>query len=178
MKKLFVSVIQLIMSALLITGSVSAQKNMARASVATSQPIDTELNTTSAKAGADLKDIHARAIRNFNEQYKGATNVRWHNGEKAILASFEENGHRTTVVYYKNGRWLHTLINYNESQLSEHVKSIVKSNFRNYDITWVTEVHEGDKIMYFVNLENERKFRQVVVCNDEIGIYKDFKKSR
>jgi len=181
MKKLFISVIQLFMSVLLISGTANAQRNMA--SVATSQPLDPEVSSHenisgTVKGGADLKDINTKAIRNFDQKYKDAVNVRWFNSGKVIVAAFEANGQRTTAVYYKNGTWLHTMISYDESELSDHIKSIVKSNFRNYDITWITEVHESDKIMYFVNLENEKKFRQVVVCNDEIGIYKDLNKSR
>jgi hypothetical protein len=182
MKKLFLSCIQLLMTALLVTGSASAQKTMAKASAETSLPLNpdasfTEGSNEAVKSGSATKDIPVRAIRNFNRDYGSANNVKWHSSEKTNVASFNQNGISNTVVYLKNGRWLHTLLNYDETNLPEGVRSIIKENFRNYEITWVTEVHEANKVMYFVNIQNDRRFKQVYVCNDEFGIYKDYKLS-
>ena len=182
MKKLFLSCIQLLMSALLITGSASAQRTIS-ASVTTGQPGNSESSLTTsvnetAKAGADIKDIHVRAVKNFNRQYKDARDVKWLNADKTIMASFEKDGIHNRVIYYKNGRWLHTILSYDPSRLPEPVREIIKSNFRNYDITWVTEVQERNNVFHFVNIENEKSFKQIAVCDDRFSIYKNFRKVR
>ena len=182
MKKLFLSCIQLLMSALLITGSASAQRTIS-ASVTTGQPVESETSATknineTAKAGADIKDIHVRAVKNFNRQYKDVRDVKWSNADKTIMATFEKDGVQNRVIYYKNGRWLHTILSYEPSRLPEPVREIIRSNFRNYDITWVTEIQERDKVFHFVNIENAKSFKQIAVCDDRFRIYKDLKKIR
>jgi hypothetical protein len=181
MKQVFLSGIQLLLSVLLITGTASAQKTLAKNTVVKTQPFEssesvTENSDETIRTATDVTGIHVRAVKNFNRDYKNVTNAKWYNSAKTIVASFNEGGKSNTVVYYKNGRWLHTLINYDESHLAEDVRSLINENFDKFKITWVTEVHEADKVMYFVNIENEKRFKQVYVCNGEFGIYKDYRK--
>ena len=181
MKKVFLSSIQLLLSVLLITGLASAQKTLAKNTVVKTQPFETseslsEKSDETIRTATDISGIHVRAIKNFNRDYKNATDARWYTSGKTIVARFNEDGKSNTVVYLKNGRWLHTLINYDESHLAENVRSLIKQNFAKFDITWVTEVHEADKVIYFLNIENEKRFKQVFVCDGEFGIYKDYRK--
>jgi hypothetical protein len=178
MKKLFLSYIRLIMAVLLITGSASAQRT-----ISASLPGQTEATLTTApgeaaKAEADIKDINVRAVKSFNKQYKDARNVKWSNADKTIMAYFENDGVQNRVIYLKNGRWLHTLLSYGPARLPESVRDIVESNFRNYNIGWITEVQGPENVIYFVNIENAKYFRQVAVCNENFSIYKTLRKTQ
>ena len=176
MKKLFLSCIQFMVSVLLITGSASAQPT-----ISASVPGQPEANLSAgetAKTRTDIKDINVRAVRSFSRQYKDARDVKWSNADKTITAYFKKDGIQNRVIYLKNGRWLHTLLSYEPARLSESVRDIIEANFRNYDITWITEVHTPGNVIHFVNIENENFFKQVAVWDDKFNIYKDFRKPR
>ena len=170
----------MLLSALLITGNLNAQKNLLRAAVNLEIMSDTNAReenvAESAPRGLAPEAVNTRALKDFNRNYKNATNVHWYNAGKGTVAIFKENSKQTRVVYYPNGRWLHTLFTYGESELSDNLKSIIKNKYPKYSITAITEVHEGDKVFHFINLENDKDYKQLIAYLDEVWIHKQFKK--
>jgi len=182
MKKFFPLTVIWIFAICLLTGSVKAQKDLSTASIEKIQTIEPFVATATFPAGIikaddDLSNINIRAIRDFSKQYKHATNVQWSNHGKVITASFKENDIQNTVVYLKNGRWLHTLIRYDATHLNDEVKSLVTNTYKNFEITGVTEVHEANLVAYFINIESPKEIKVVIAHDGDVGVYKAFKKS-
>ena len=174
MKKLLLSPVLFLLSAVLIAGNLKAQKNLAGASVTNSEATSANPSTEISKAAP--KDINVRSINDFNRNYKNAANVQWHKTGEVTTASFNENGRITRVMYLPDGRWLHTMISYDKSQLPDDVKSQVERSFRKYTIHSVTEIHERDMVFYHINIENDKYFKNLIAYQDAVWVHNQFRK--
>ena len=174
MKKLLLSAVLLFVSIAMIVPKVNAQSNEPKASFKNVSVSNSE--TGDAKILAPSSKAEIRAFKNFNKNYKNAGNVSWYYSGKILVASFSENKIQKRVMYFDNGHWLRTLVSYDESQLPDYVKSMVKRNYPKFAITGITEVHERDMIAYFVNLENENEIKQVISYEDQVWTHKQFRK--
>jgi hypothetical protein len=124
----------------------------------------------------NIIDVNARALKDFNKQYKSADNVKWYLSGNVTCAAFEKANARHTVVYLKNGRWLHTLINYGPENLDASTASLVKNKYLGFEIRWITEVHEADKVSYFIKVESDKQIKELIVYDGEVWVNKEFKK--
>ena len=188
MKNFFLLTVKFIFAVWFLTGTLKAQKSVqdqkdiSTDSVGKIQSMEPFVPTvtfpkTIVKPDDDLSNINSKAIRNFSKHYKHATNVYWSNQGKVITASFKEKGIQHTVFYLKNGRWLHTFIRYDATHLNDEVKSLVTNTYKNFDIAWVTEVHEGNMVSYFINIESPKEIKVVIAYDGTVAVYKEFKKS-
>ena len=132
--------------------------------------------STSAKTDRELANINQRSLKYFANRYGNAKDVRWYASDKLNVASFSDGGKSNKVVFHNNGKWLHTLINYDETLLNDAIRNRVKKEFRNYSISWVTEVHEKDMVVHFVKIENERHIKELIVYDGEIMLHKSLYK--
>jgi len=174
MKKLLLSPVLFLLSAVLIAGNLKAQKNLASASAPNSEANGANPSTEISKS--NLKDINVRSINDFNRNYKNAANVQWHKSGEVTTASFKDNDRITRVMYLPDGRWLHTMISYDESQLPDDVKNMVERKFRKFTIHSVTEIHERDMVFYHINIENDKYYKQLIAYQDEVWVQNQYKK--
>jgi hypothetical protein len=180
MKKSVLYIVAIFLSALLITGASNAQNLLLTSVIKSENILDTfarENNfAKSATSALPLEAVNSKVLKDFNRNYKDAKNVKWFNAGKGTIACFKEKDIQTRVVYYPNGRRLHTLMTYGESELSDNLKSRIKEKYAKYSVTCVTEVHEGDKVFYFINIETSKDFKQLIAYLDEIWVHKQFQK--
>jgi hypothetical protein len=120
--------------------------------------------------------INQKAIKSFNRNYSTKAAVKWLDLGNMQEAYFVDNGKQNRVYYKPNGRWFRTLTSYDGSLLNSDIKSLVMHNFSNYEITTVTEVHEGIMHAYFVNIETAKDFKQVIVYEGEVWVHKQYRK--
>ena len=131
------------------------------------------------KANLKAAKAQLKITTGFSKRFKNATAVIWNNEEKAIVANFKEDGQSTRVVYDKKGNWIYTIVTYfNEELLPQNVRKLVHANYFDFNITLVQEINQGGVLVYSVQIEDDRQFKQVLVCNDEITLYKEFTKSK
>ena len=126
----------------------------------------------SSVGAREFGNIHFKAIADFNKKYKKAADAKWYISGKLHVASFNDEGKHYTAVYHDNGKWLHTMINYNPAQLSDNIREIVEKKFSKYSITWVTEVHEGDMVSYFIKIQNEKRIKDLIVYDGQVAVHK------
>jgi hypothetical protein len=173
MKKLLLFAFFLSASLVMTYTNVNAQPNQLKGSFSSiSVPHSEvgELKTTLSTKG------ESRALKNFSQNYKKAGNVSWHYSGKILVATFSEGNTKKRVMYLNSGQWLRTLIQYDESELSDYVKSMVKRNYSKFDITGITEVHEKDIIAYFINIEDVKEIKQVIAYEDQVWTHMQFRK--
>lgn len=173
MKKIFSSSAILLASTFLVAISLHAQKSVSKPSF---KNVDTNLSTETENTGAEKSVINSKALKSFNRNYKTSANVNWAISGELIQASFKEDGKQNRVFYRPNGRWFRTIITYDETLLKRYIKSLVKRNYWKYDITTVTEVHEGGMDCYFINIETAKDFKQVIVYDGEVFVHKEYTK--
>jgi hypothetical protein len=114
----------------------------------------------------DVKDINAKAIRDFNVRFGGASNALWFSDNNGFTTYFVKDGYGDRVFYDKKGHWEYSLIFYNEDKLPRDVRSAVKSTYFDMAITLVEEVQTTDSKVYIIHLEDKANIK-ILKANDQ-----------
>ena len=115
----------------------------------------------------------------FNKYFNGASGIKWNTEETATVATFQKDEKSTRVVYNKSGKRVYSIVSYfNEGQMPAEIRAKVKSAYEDFDITMVQELYESGILVYLVHLEDSRNLKQVLICDDELTLYRDYKKCR
>ena len=133
------------------------------------------MDTTSNKF-IDSWDVHSRALRLFEKDYKNAGKVNWFVIDDGYLAKFTVDGVINKVYYRKNGHWVGSTQQYNEVRLPKEVRHIIRSNYYDFDINTVVEIETVGKIAYYVVMHNSMEWLKVRVMDREIEELERFKK--
>lgn len=172
MKKLFYSAAVVLTATFFVSTTSSAQ----RIPEASFKSTGSDAFSGIPSAGVAEPVINNKALKSFNRNFKTSADVKWSVSGELIQAFFNEAGKQTRVFYRSNGKWFRTISSYDQSLLDNYIKSIVKRNYLNYDISCVIEVHEGNMNCYFVNIEKGKDFKQVIVYDGEVFLHQEFEK--
>lgn len=190
MKKLILMIVSGVVYTSLMTGSATAQKAInasfgtPSASTSNDKTIDaTAVNPTDKTAVKEMKanlkaaKANLKVTNDLEKNFKGATNMTSYSEDKVIVAKFNMGEKSARVVYDKRGNWLYSVITYFEAQLPADIKAQVRAEYRDFNITMVQEISQGNiSGLYKVFLENDTQLKQVLVYNNEITVYEDFNK--
>jgi hypothetical protein len=170
MKKLFSSSAILLLATMFNPGSLTAQKN--------SEPLfrDAPKIESPANPGAEKVMVNSKALKSFSRNFKTSAEVKWSTSGDMIQAYYKENGKQSRVFYNPKGRWVRTIVTYDESQLNKYIKSLVKRDYWKYDISCVIEAREGAMHCYFINIETAKDFKQLIVYDGEVFVHQEFQK--
>ena len=135
------------------------------------------MDTTSNKL-IDSWDVHSRALRLFEKDYKTAEKVNWFVIDDGYLAKFTADGVLNKVYYGKKGNWIGSTQQYNEVRLPKEVRHIVRSNYYDFDINTVVEINTIGKVAYYVVMHNSTEWLKLRVMDREIEELERFKKSK
>lgn len=158
-----------IAAAFLLTLSLQSEPANSQTSMKYVTPAEPE-------AKPETSGINKKAIKSFGRDYATTAPVKWFDFGNMQEAYFVEDGKQNRVYYKPNGRWFRTLTSYDGSLLESDIKSLVTQNFRNYQITNVTEVREGIMLAYFINIDAPKEFKQLIVYEGEVWVHQQFKK--
>jgi hypothetical protein len=141
----------------------------------TSSSTDAKTTKELRKAARETKQF-ARTTKLFARDFENASNVQWSSSNNGHTASFTKNDIKTIAWYSKGGKLQYTMLTYGADKLPAAEQEVIKSEYGDYDITLVNEVHQDDITVYVVHLENKHNFKQVTVCNGATNIYRAYRK--
>jgi hypothetical protein len=125
----------------------------------------------------DAKKNNARAIKDFQTRFGAETEARWYVNENGFESYFVKDGYGDRACYDKKGRWLYSLIFYNEDKLPRDIRTAVKSIYFDMAITLVEEVQCPDGMVYIIHLEDKSNIKTLKVSKDgEIEIMQELTK--
>ena len=129
---------------------------------------------------ANLKAAKAnlRVTTHFSKNFKNASAVTWNTEEEFIVAKFAIGEKSSKVVYDKRGNWLYNITTFHEDQMPGDIRSLINEEYNGYTISMVQEINKGGITVYVVYLEDYNSYKQILVCNDELTVYKEFEKSK
>ena len=114
----------------------------------------------------DIKDIHVRALKDFQVRFNDAINVVWYTYGDGFMSYFKKDGYGDRAFYNNKGRWQYSVIFYGEDQLPEDVRAAVKSSYFDLAISIVEEVQTNDGKVYIVYLEDKSNIRILKASTD------------
>lgn len=115
--------------------------------------------------------ISSKAISNFNKSYKGIDNAQWFETKQGgSVCRFVVKDEVNRAYYDKKGNWQYTISDYTEKELPEDVRRQVKSTYYDYNISFAQKIDMAiaSKIVYLVQVRNEKDFKTVRVCDGEM----------
>jgi hypothetical protein len=114
----------------------------------------------------DVKNINAKAIKDFNGRFADANNAMWFSDRNGFTTYFIKDGFGDRVFYDKKGHWEYSLIFYSEDKLPRDVRAAVKSTYFDMAITLVEEVQTTEANVYIVHLEDKSNIK-ILKVNDQ-----------
>lgn len=161
---------------------LKAQRMQAHLMSYNSSPIE-EINsfnrsdTTSSRAPF-FWNVHSRALRLFEKDYKNVDKVDWFVIGDGFMAKFTADDISYKVCYNKKGNWVQSTRQYNEAHLPKDVRHIVKSNYYDFDISTVVENNKFGKVSYYVVMSSSTEWLKVSVIEGELLELERFYKSK
>lgn len=110
--------------------------------------------------------INPKAIDDLQIRYRDVNNVEWISNSDGFVSYFTKDGLMNRVYYDKKGRWIFSVLLYNEDRLSKNVRAIVKSRYFDMSITLVEELQFEDHKSFMVYLEDISCIK-IVKVNEE-----------
>jgi hypothetical protein len=135
--------------------------------------------TAGEKASAQVRElatvapmtlVNTRAMRNFVKTYATAVDADWQPmKEGGWQVRFVKDSIRYRVLYSEKGNWLFTLGAYGENKLPRDVRSLVRSTYYDYTISYIDEVSApGQSIVYLVQIRDARGMKVLRVSDGDM----------
>jgi len=122
--------------------------------------------------------IHEKALKDFKNRFSHANDVKWFILPSGYFSYFKTDGGDDRVFYSKKGNWKYTLKFYNEHKLPKEIRAIVRSTYFDYKIRIVEEVDRADRLVYIIQLEDEKTIKNLRVTEDgKMDILSDMDKA-
>ncbi len=102
-------------------------------------------------------DAPPKVLEVFSQTFKNTRDVKWLSNGDEFTAVFFNNDIRTVITYDKNANFLFSKRYYRANNLPLNVLLKINEKFKEKTIENVTEVIEGDTILYSVTVEDEKK---------------------
>ena len=170
MKKIFMAVMATAVLAVAAINNAGAQLEFAKASISELMYFDDSTTNPGVAnySKSDLSTINVRAVKNFQNVFKGA-NASWYRAEDGgYIANFKSGEVKNIVAYNAKGDLHHSILYYGEKQLPADVRASVKSPYWDYSIAGVSEVHIDGQIIYMVLIQGETTIKMIRVCDGEM----------
>jgi len=173
MKKDLLSIVAAGITALLMFGNAGAQSALNNSSTVGTD--FTTANSANIKTGISAADVNFRVLKDFQKRF-ATTNVAWQETDKGYIARFSANSIETMVAYGKHGNWFYTIRRYNEQNLPADIRALVKSTYYDYTFFHIDEVNirEQDNTIYILLLKNNKDFKVVRVCDNEMEVINEY----
>jgi hypothetical protein len=173
MKRIVLSIMTVGIILMMITNDVKAQVAMNNA-VGVNESFGTSESFTGTDA-SPVVNVSFRALKDFGKRF-ATTNATWNELANGYIAEFSDYGIKTVVAYGKKGNWFYTVKRYDEKSLPAEIRSRVKSTYYDYAIIHVDEVRipQLEETVYIVHLKDNKKYRMVRVCGDEMDVMTNF----
>lgn len=178
MKKNLLLHLSLITSLTLLLCNAHAQKNLQKNDFRGSKFMLPPAERTIITTLDGLKELSARAFKNFTRTVKNPSDLRITENEEGIHIYCQVDNIANRIGYTKRGNWQYTMRFYTEEHLPKDVRHHVRSTYYDFNISGVVEVRVGDKIGYVVTLEDKTSWKKVKVVDNEMELMGEWTKSK
>ena len=132
----------------------------------------------SSKEIAYINNVNGKVLKNFYRVFGEKPDARWFRAEEGYVVHFKDSNITTNVYYRQNGTVQYKVNYYAESRLSKDVRHTIKSNFYDYAIVNVSEVHANGAVYYFIKIEDKSSIKTVRVTGQDWEIVETLVKQK
>jgi hypothetical protein len=117
-----------------------------------------------------------RAARDFLKREGDGKDEKWYKIKEGFLAEFNQNECGVMDFYDQRGNWHYSVRTFGENRLPENIRRLVRGTYFDFAISWVKQVNGQKGYSYVVHIENEAAWKEVVVRDGEMTVWKAFDK--
>ncbi|HEY4062730.1 MAG TPA: hypothetical protein VGM30_12565 [Puia sp.] len=117
-----------------------------------------------------LNEINIHAFRHFHRRWPTVAGESWVKSEDGYIVNFIADALHQQAHFDRRGAFLYALKSYSGSKIARDLEGIVKKKYRDYMITVVTEITDGEKTFYLVKIENSADVKTLSVCDGKIEV--------
>lgn len=127
-------------------------------------------STMSAKASK----MAERAFKDFRKSFKNVSSADWTvTAEGGLVASFNENEVKNNVYYSNRGQWLYSIKRYDETQLPQDIRHMVRSTYYDYKIICAEEITAAaasDQTIFLVHIQFGNSSKTLRIADGEMDV--------
>ena len=179
MKQLLIALFALYSFSAMLPNEASAQtsENLDKTKTQIVYPVDT--TEKKALSGVVFSPVMSKATKDFKKSVKYASNERWMESIDGIVVKYEDkNGIKCRVDYDMKGRWIANTRYYGEKELPREIRTWVKLEYLDFAINSVQEITLTDHKVYMIQIHDDNKWVHLRICDGEMDVYNEFKKSK
>jgi hypothetical protein len=121
-----------------------------------------------------INELNAKAYRRFHRRFKDVpAGECWFKYDQGYQVSFELGQHREFAYFDHGGAFLYSLKYYDGKELSKDLVELVKKRFPDYKVDVVTEVNDGQRTFYMLQIMNPEYIKVLTIAEGRIDIIKE-----
>jgi hypothetical protein len=118
-----------------------------------------------------INELSAKAFRRFHRRFREVTTgEHWFKYAQGYQVSFILDQHHEFAYYDPSGGFLYSLRYYNGNELSRDMVAAVKRRFPDYKVDVVTEVNDGLRTFYMLQIMNPDYIKLLTIADGRIDI--------
>jgi hypothetical protein len=121
-----------------------------------------------------INELSAKAFRRFHRRFREVTTGEyWFKHAQGYKVSFMLDQRHQFAYYGPSGIFLYSLKYYDGKELPKDMAAFVKKRFPDYKIDVVTEVNDGQKTFYTLQIMNPDYIKVLTIADGRIDIIKE-----
>lgn len=118
-----------------------------------------------------INELSTKAYRRFHRRFREvSTGEYWFKYDDGYQVSFTIDQHHSFAYFNPGGVFLNSLRYYGASELSKDLREFVKRRFPDYAVDVVTEVNDGMKTFYMLQIMNPENIKVVTITDGRVDI--------
>lgn len=118
-----------------------------------------------------LNEINGRAFRNFHHIFRHVSDgERWFYSGQGYQVSFTIRGVYYQAFFDSHGGYRYSLHHYAGKEIPREAGDLIRRKYPDYQLDIVTEITDGDKIVYLIRLVGISSIKTVSLCDGDIEL--------
>jgi hypothetical protein len=117
-----------------------------------------------------------KAVRDFWKREGDQKQEKWYKDAKGYLAEYQDGNFQGRFFYDKKGNWCYSIRTFGEKGLPEDIRRLVRSTYFDYGIFLVKEISEGEALVYIVDIEDTKSWKELLIQDGEMREWKEYSK--
>lgn len=102
-----------------------------------------------------IKEATNKAEATFKNNFKDIQNVEWYSTDNTYSARFATNNVVESITYDNDGNFIRSRRSFGEEFLPANVLASIKKRYKGKTIRLVTEIVEGNELLYSLTIDDE-----------------------
>jgi len=122
-----------------------------------------------------LNELNSRACRHFHRLFRTVTGTEfWIKSPDGYQVDFTmADGHQRQAYFDLKGFYRYSVKFYSGKEIPREQGDLIRYRFAGYQINVVTEITDGEKIVYLVRIFNPSNVKNVCICEGKIDVLEE-----